>query len=241
MTDKQKRHRASREEMCARHKNKRSKLYGERNRLKKAIQSNPSDPKLANRLMVLDGKITTQTTKLFKCGKRYAKLKEKKRKLTSKIKYLCKSIEKRDLEMEGKKISAKEKKKEASIKKSKCKELAKLDDELNKLKSLMGLNIHGFKPTDLDVAPHVPSGNIFSTNVGIWDLTSNVIDILDSNIYDLIYLDGLDYSIPKNNFELLNDVKERVDEMTEQRKEGGNYQVIIEFDRVMKKIRITTA
>jgi chromosome segregation ATPase len=194
----------------------------------------------SRRLERINSKIEGYKVKLFKCGKKYAKLKDKKRKLSSKIKYLCKSIEKRDQELEGKKLSAKERKKEVSIKKSKCKELAKLDNELSDLKSLMDLNIHGFKPKDLDITPHVPPGQVFSTNVGIWDLNSNITDILDSNIYNVIYFDGLDYVIPTNNFELINDVKERVDEMTEERSEGGNYQVIIEFDRVLKEIRITT-
>jgi chromosome segregation ATPase len=239
-----KRQRSTQQELCVKYNKERSKLYVERKRLNVSIASGElSEKKLgvaSRRLDRIDVKIDRYKVKLFKCGKKYAKLKDKKRKLSSRIKYLCKSIEKRDQELEGKKLSAKDKKKEASIKKSKCKELAKLDDELAKLKSLMDLNIYGFKPSDLDVTPHVPSGNFFSTNVGIWDLNSSLTDILGSKIYDVIYLDGLEYVIPTNNFELINDIKDRVDEMTEERKEGGNYQVIIEFDRVLKIIRITT-
>ena len=239
-----KRHRSTQVELCVRYTKERSKLYAERKRLTVSIESGGLSEKrlgiASRRLNRIDSKVDTYKVKLFKCGKKYSKLKDKKRKLTSRIKYLCKSIEKRDLELEGKKLTAKEKKSEASIKKAKCKELAKLDDELSKMKSLLDLNIHGFKPTDLDIAPHVPSGVFFSTNVGIWDLSSNLTDLLGSKIYDVIYLDGLKYVIPTNNFELINDIKQRVDEMTEERKEGGNYQVIIEFDRVLKVIRITT-
>jgi len=239
-----KRQRSTQQELCVRYNKERSKLYVERKRLSVSIASGElSEKRLgvsSRRLGRIDVKIDRYKVKLFKCGKKYAKLKSKKRKLSYRIKYLCKSIEKRDQELEGKKLSAKERKKEASIKKAKCKELAKLDAELSDLKSLMDLNIHGFRPTDLDITPHVPSGEVFSTNVGIWDLNSNITDILDSKIYDVIYLDGLKYVIPTNNFELINDIKERVEEMTEEREKGGNYQVVIEFNRVLKEIRITT-
>jgi hypothetical protein len=240
-----KRRRSTQQELCIKYNKERSKLYVERKQLKISVSSGElSEKKLgvaSRRLNRIDKKIDAYKVKLFKCGKKYAKLKEKKRKLTSRVKYLCKSIEKRDQELEGKKLSAKDKKKESSIKKAKCKELAKLDDELSDLKALMDLKIHGFKPKDLDVTPHTPSGgNYFSENIGIWDLQKKINDALSAKIYSVIYLDGLKYEVPKDNFELKNDVKDRADEMSDDRKNGGNYQVILEWDIVLNELKITT-
>jgi hypothetical protein len=239
-----KRHRSTQQELCVKYNKERSKLYVERKKLNLSVTSGElSEKKLAvasKRLDKIDKRIDGYKVKLFKCGKKWAKLKDKKRKMVSRINYLCKSIEKRDKELEGKKLSAKERKKELLIKKSKCKELAKLDAELLRLKMLMSLDVKGLEVKDLDITPHVPSGKIYSDTVGIWELSGIMTDIIGAKIYKTIYLDGLEYVMPRDSFELNNDIRDRVDEMTEERKTGGDYQVIVEWNDPLKEIRITT-
>lgn len=239
-----KRQRSTQQELCVKYNKERSKLYVERKRLNVSIASGELSEKrlgiASRRLGRIDVKIDRYKVKLFKCGKKWAKLKDKKRKLSSRIRYLCKSIEKRDQELEGKKLSAKERKKEASIKKAKCKELAKLDADLLKLKMLMSLDVKGLDVGDLDITPHVPSGKVYSDTIGIWELSNVMTDIVGAKIYKTIYLDGLEYVMPRDSFELNNDIRDRVDEMTEERKTGGDYQVIVEWNDPLKEIRITT-
>ena len=104
----------------------------------------------------------------------------------------------------------------------------------------MSLEVKGLDVGDLDIIDHVPSGMVYSDTIGIWELSNIMTDIVGAKIYKTIYLDGLEYVMPRDSFELNNDIRDRVDEMTEERKTGGDYQVIVEWNDPLKEIRITT-
>lgn len=234
MEGKLKRHKASREEMCIRHTKERSKLYYQRRRLKKDLGSGKfkgKDFDKANlKLLKLNHKIDNETSKLFKCGKKYAKLKVKKRKLTGKINYLSKVVEEGNISLKDRK--------------AKVKELLELTSELNDLKLLMKMKIKGVKDGSFEVATPEVSTLVSVDNFGFWELNRIVSDIMVSDNYDTVYIDNVKFDVLTQSFEYQALASKIINDINLARSEGkriGTPRVVVSGDLGKRVVKIYTS
>lgn len=228
-----KRHRSTQQELCIKYNKERSKLYRERKKLKVLIGSGVLDGKALNnsnqKLLSLNYKVEGYTSKLFKCGKRYAKLKSKKRKLINRKNYLVKIL--KDAE-----VGSKEHKKNLS-------ELMLVVSKINDLEYSMKLRILGTKDGELQIGDiEVPSvTNVDS--IGFWELNTLISDTILSGRFKVAYLDGQSFDLKTSSFLLQEKSRFIVREMTKERAEGkrlGTPMVMVESNFSTLEIKITT-
>jgi hypothetical protein len=228
-----KRQRSTQQELCVKYNKERSKLYRERKKLKVSIESgNLNGKKLnksMNRLMAVNYKVDGYTSKLFKCGKRYAKLKSKKRKLVSRISYLKKVIENPELKDKERK--------------QKFKELMLSVSQLNDLNYVMSLKLKGFKDGKLEVAPEAPSQLFSVDNYGFWELKNVISDIMSLDAYTTLYIDGIKFDVKTQSFEYQQLAAKIVSDINQARFDGKNVgtpRIIVESDLGTRIVRIIT-
>lgn len=228
-----KRHRSTQEELCRKYTNERSKLYKERKKVRSIIESGKvSGKKLdvsTKRLLTLNYKIEGYTSKLFKCGKRYAKLKSKKRKLVNRRNYLVRILKNAE-------VGSKEQKQN-------LKELMSIVSKLNDLDYAMKLRIIGTEKGELKVGmPEVPQVVNVET-LGFWELSNLISDSILAGNFTTIVLDGKSFDLATQNFLLQEKAREIIREMTKARESGkkiGTPMVIIETNYTTGEITITS-
>ena len=228
-----KRHRSTQVDMCIKYTRERSKLYRERKKLKISIESGglegKSLAKSMEKLAVLNYKVEGYKSKLFKCGKKYAKLKSKKRKLVSRKNYLLKIL--KDVP-----AGSKEYKKDYD-------ELMRVTAKIDDMEYAMKHPLTGFKDGEFQVgAIHTPSLLDVDT-IGFWNLGTLISDTLASAKFKTITLDGKKYDLIKDVFFIQDRVKTIIREITEARVNGrmtGTPLIVVESNFTTLDINITT-
>ena len=179
--------------------------------------------------MTLNYKVEGYTSKLFKCGKRYAKLKSKKRKLINRKNYLLKVL--KDAE-----VGSKEHKKQLS-------ELMLVVSKINDLEYSMKLRILGTKDGELQIGDIEVPSVVNTDSIGFWELNTLVNDTILSSRFKVAYLDGQSFNLKTESFLFQEKARFIVREMTKERAEGkrlGTPMVFVESDFTTLEIKITT-
>jgi len=210
----QKRTRSTNIEICIKLNKERSKIYYERKKLSAKLVSVGAGSSKYRALEVandkLSDKLLTVNSKLFKCGKRYAKLKARKlklQKLRSKL-----SIELKDVsDMSPVEI----------VKKSK--ELYKTTVEIDSLDSLMKMRLIGVTrggSEQVSVSFDKVDLATFEETVNLWDLKDSVSDKVDSGLYKSVEIGGVVYDIKTQSFEVFSLLTSMVSDYDSLRREG---------------------
>jgi hypothetical protein len=193
----------------------RDKLYYERRKINKIIDSgNLSEKQLeknANRLSKVEVKIGSLNNKLFKYSKTWEKLKSKKRELQKDINELGKKVKNFNLSDKDRKKAVKEM-------------LSKVS-KLNDLKILMDMKLGKGLDGGVQIEPEKIKENIETTTIGIWDFESSVKDTNDSSFFNTIFIDDKAFNLETEFFVVQQTVRKIVEEIVELRKKDTKKEV----------------
>jgi hypothetical protein len=181
------------------------------------------------RLATVNYKVDRYKSKLFKCGKKYAKLKAKKRKLINRKNYLLKIL--KDVP-----VGSKEYKKDYD-------ELMLVTSKIDDMEYAMKHPITGIKNGEFQIgAIHAPSLLDVDT-IGFWELSNLISDTIASGKFKTITLDGKVYNLKSDTFFLQDRIRAIIREMTKERTMGritGTPLVVVESNFTTLGIKITT-
>lgn len=213
---------------------KRYKFYYERKKLKQKIYSgNVSDSvikKSFSKILLIDSKIDKINIKVFKYGKRWEKLKSKKRVLISESNKLSKKIS-------SEIISEKERKKAV-------KELLSVTSELNDLNQVMEMKLGlGEKGQVKVIGDQFKNSIIDTETIGFWEFENVVMDIINYDVYKTIYIDDIPYDVKTQSFEIHQKAKNISAGITEERASGkrlGTPSIVIESNLRERIVKVYT-
>ena len=213
---------------------KRSKFYYERKKLKLKIEGgNLSDSvikKTFSKILKIDSKIDKINIKVFKYGKRWEKLKSKKRILISESNKLLKKIE-------SESISEKERK-------NSVKKLLSVTSELNDLNQVMEMKLGLGEKGEVKIIGDQFKNSIIDTEtIGFWEFENVVMDIINYDVYKTIYIDDIAYDVKTQSFEIHQIAKKISSGITEERASGkrlGTPSIVIESNLRERIVKIYT-
>jgi hypothetical protein len=234
VSDKQKnngkRHRSTQQELCIKYNKERSKLYRDRKKVESDIQSGDLNEKSLSKsikkLYLLNYKIESYKSKLFKCGKKYAKLKEKKRKLTSRRRYLLKALKTIDV---GSKEYG-----------EKSKEVFSITSDLNDLEAIMQMKVIPVG-SEIGVVEEPVVDLVQYDTMGFWLVNSLITDYISKLTFTVVYIDDVGFDLPQDGYDLVEYAKGIVKRIEKARAKGGEYMVGVNSNLIKKEVRITTS
>jgi hypothetical protein len=228
--NKGKRRRSTQQELCVKYNKERSKLYRERKKVEKGIQSGDLNEKSLSKsikqLYLLNYKIESYKSKLFKCGKKWAKLKAKKRKLTSRRRYLLKSLKSIDV---GSKEYG-----------EKSKEIFSITSDLNDLEAIMQMKVIPVG-AEISIVEEPVVDLVQYDTMGFWLVNSLITDYISKLTFTVVYIDDVGFDLPQDGYDLVEYAKGIVKRIEKARAKGGEYMVGVNSNLIKKEVRITTS
>ncbi len=189
----------SREELCATYKRERNNLYSKRKRLTERYRSGKiSKKKYDQEFDRTEKKIIGYGSKIFKCGKRYAKLKEKRTSLVRKRRRLVNKAK-------DKRLSDKERNAYRT-------EIGKINKEIRDIEAIMGKTFE-LKKGKYGVTMDIGAG-IVEESIPVWLAKSSINAALSGGLVKFVTLEGETYSTETDTFSLMEHIDDYITEIT---------------------------
>ena len=211
------------DEICKSLKSSRSKLYRERTSLIKKQQSGKLTSKeykaSENKIKSLSIRIDKYASKIFKCGKKYAKLREAKASMLRKISYLKKKLKtNRDMpKSERNKILT---------------QITELNSNVMDLSVGMGKDIVELKKGRVGFVESFETGELIE-DIVIWQVKTKVEGLISGGRMLFLEVNGEVYSLEVNSMSALWAVDDYVTEVTVSQRDSGvktpTVQVVVNF------------
>lgn len=194
----------SREELCRKYKNDRSKLYKERSKLLKIQKAGGLSEKkyqaIDKKIKRVSDKIDVSRVKIFKCGKKFQKLRDARKKNVRLKQRL--GIKLKELTAMG--ASETDKNKVRT-------KIGEVAVEIRNMDALMGKDIivEKGKVEVISDAYH----EVFRENIPVWQLAEEASPHIESNRYDLVYIDGEEFNIKTQRADIIFAIDEYIDKI----------------------------
>ena len=202
--------RSTNSEMCEKHKRERARIYYQRKKVNDALsKSGLTDKKMTvlySRLDKINSKLDKINSKIFKCGKRYAKLKKTRRLIGQRISKLKKEV-KDNKDADRREIN------------DKLKEILELNSDYRDLGIAMQMDIVEQSKGEISFVSDIVGGTS-SVSIPIWMIRQEVISFAQTNNYEKVFINGVEYNLATQYLDLLYALDDLVVDTTASQKDS---------------------